>query len=172
MAKLSDVKDLRFLATKDIHHNELSKNPIAWWQTLKYDLIITKDTDNVPLVGSGITPEICPIDPSYEIRLLYWVSNLEKGNTKVEEGLAKSCITMMEYLTTKNIDKIWGFVPKYATHLLTFLGKMYDAGMCKRMDGDAIEWDGEGVSPHINHVYYLGEREKVDQFAKRFLGVK
>lgn len=166
---MSVFSDIKLLARKDIRHYMLRWVSDEYFNKMNLKVHIEYDSDGKPIVGLALQEEICPIDPLAGIRLLYWVGNLDKSQFLIEKHLAPSLAKALDHADDKQFTKAWGLCPKHATHLTTYLDKMFKEGKCERYEGDEITDLLEDPAQHEyrDHYFYIGKIADAREFLKK-----
>lgn len=167
---LADIRnDLRFLGAIDRRHAFLEDVPDRWFQNKDYVLLSERADDGTPLVAVALEyPSPCPIEPSADVRIAYWVANLNRREDLLP-AFVKSIVAINAEMARLGARRVWGAVPKSADHLTSFLDRVAEAGKCERVDGAGIPTAEalDDASDYGNFYFYIGDREAVTGFMKK-----
>lgn len=164
MPTLSSVEDdLRYLAGIDTRHRGLADVSDAWFERMGFTLLSDRAPDNTPLVAVVLQyDEPCPIDPTATVKIKYWLANLNRPDDLLA-AFARNIIAINDNMATANAQRVWGAVPKTATHMTSFLNRVAEAGACNKVNGAGIPID-PGLSQENdlrNFLIYVGDRQRV-----------
>lgn len=156
--------DLRLLGGIDKRHRFLADVPDRWFQNKGYTALSARHADGTPLVGVLLQyPSVCPIDPTAEMQIKYWVGNLDRRAELLPAFIA-NIVAINTEMGHLGVARVWGLVPKTADHLVGFLDDVAAAGACVRTDGAGVSLDASAESDYRNFYFYVGERETVTRF--------
>jgi len=158
--------DLRYLGGIDRRHSFLESVPDRWFQNKGYTLLTERAVDGTPLVGVALDyPFPCPIDETATMMIRYWLGNLNR-RAELLPAYIKNIVAINEHMATVGAKRVWGAVPKKATHLTSFLEPAARAGACRRVDGAGITI-GDVVDEeddYRNFWFFIGDRQTVTDF--------
>ena len=160
--------DIRFLAELDPRHAQLRRVSDRWLNALGRAILMQHDTDGVPLVGCVLRSAVCPIDPTAELQIEFWIANLDRRR-KLRRAFVRSSLATVREMRTRGAARVWGFVPKKADHLVTFLDRVVAAGRCERWDGDEIKAliTADDIIPAFeNHAFYISPLDDAETFMR------
>lgn len=162
--------DIRTLAGIDTRHRALQDVPDRWFENKGYTLLAVRAQDETPLVGVALHhPSPCPIDPTAEMEIKYWVANLDRGSD-LPAAFVANIGQINDAMAAANVQRVWGKVPKAAKHLVTLLDPVAKAGACKRVDGAGVPIDAAMDRPkndYCNSWIYVGDGKEVTDFIRR-----
>jgi hypothetical protein len=164
---IADLRnDLRFLAEKDGEHGFPKGASDSWFASKDYILLSERAPDGTPLVGTALTyPYPCPVDPTADVRIHFWLANLERPD-ELPQAFVKSIVAINAEMEGLGAQRVWGVVAKSAKHLTRLLDPVVAAGKCQRVDGATVTLDGYegGIFRKIN--FYIGDRSEVTDFVR------
>lgn len=150
--------DLRYLATIDRRHSRLADVTDGWFQRTGYPVLSVRAGDGTPLVAVALAyPSPCPVDPTATVQIKYWLANLERPG-ELQAALVQNIIAIQAQMTSTRVRRVWGAVPKSATHLTDLLDPVAEAGACAKV---------EGTEDWANAYFYIGDRDTVAEFVRR-----
>lgn len=155
--------DLRTLAAIDTRHRRLRHAPDSSLAHLALD--VQRDRQGQPVVAVGLVAETCPVDATATYRIKYWLGDTTRRS--LIGALTRSSLAVIADMQSRGEQKIWGAVPKNATHLVTFLDRVVEAGLCRRVDADEQPDDTGDPNPYPGHWYYIADREEAREFMRR-----
>lgn len=156
--------DLRYLAEIDTRHRRLRHAPDSSLEHL-VARDVQHDRQGKPLVAVGLVEETCPVDPAATFRIKYWLGDITRRS--LIGALTRSSLAVIAEMQSRGEQKIWGAVPKNATHLVTFLDRVVAAGLCRRVDADDSGDNIANPNPFPDHWYYIADREEAREFMRR-----
>lgn len=164
-ATTDDVReDFRFLSEIDTHHQALGRVTDGWFDRVGFTFVSYR-RGRVPLAALALDyPAVCPIDALADTRIVYWLLNLEESDVRQMRGLAKTVKMVQDEMEANGSTRVWGSVPKTATHLLAFLDRMIDAGIGLRTDGADVPIDDDPADNYGNFIFYIGGRDEAGNF--------
>lgn len=164
MPTLSSAQDdLRALGAIDTRHRSLVDVSDRWLERMGYTLLGERAPDGTPLVAVALEhPSPCPIDPTATVKIKYWVANLHRPD-ELTAAFAKNIAAINAHMASVGAQRVWGAVPKTATHMTVFLDKVAAAGGCVKVDGAGIpiEEKGNPENDYRNFSLYVGDRQDV-----------
>ena len=127
--------DLRALSLVDTHHRFMEDVNPRWFERMGYTAL-SERTGNKATVGCVLSyPDPCPVDATATMRIVYWLSDLTLSRPKLLVALTKNALAITAEMERVGAAKVWGWVPRNAEHLTSFLDAVVAAGKCVKVDG-------------------------------------
>lgn len=158
--------DLRYLGAIDRRHSFLESVPDRWFQNKGYTVLTERAVDGTPLVGVALEyPSVCPVDATATMQIRYWLGNLDR-RAELLAAYIKNIVAINDHMASVGASRVWGAVPKKATHLTSFLEPAALAGACRQVDGAGITL-GDAMDEEDdcrNFWFFIGDRQTVTDF--------
>ncbi len=162
---MSTRDDIRILSEVDPHHGRFRDLPDGWFQRSKFITLSERTQGGTPLVAVNLRyPEPCPLDTTADMHIVHWLANLDADKRALARAFVRNIKAINVEMQRVGATRVWGEVPKRATHLTDFLDRAAAAGACKRVDGaDVNVGPYEGI-PMEGAVFYIGLGQDVTDF--------
>lgn len=160
-------EDIRKLAEIDRRHRFLASVDEGWFDRSGLIILTERAEDETPLVGVMLAyPEVCPADKTADLRIKYWVANLDRP-ADLDEAFKRNIQAIHDEMVTLGVRRVWGAVPKQADHLTVRLNPIAVADKCEKVDGADVLTANEPRSRYGKFWFFFGDRDTVNNKVQR-----
>ncbi len=158
-----EVEAFAFLAQRESHHRGIRYANTQWAADRGLRLLAEGKDDQTPRTAIAIKAEVCPIDPLATAFIKFWVSDLAVPPDELAVYLAKVLVRAIDWCAANGHDRLWGFVPLNAPHLLTLLDAPAGRGLIERTHFaplTALEQQDPELVDYSPGVFYITDSSR------------
>lgn len=169
MPTQDEVYDFALLAQKEMHHRGVRGADADWAEKRDLEIIAERSDGDEPRTAAAVKVQVCPIDPLATAKIEFWVSDLSVPEEELAVNLARTLFRVIDWCIANGHDRLWGWVPLSAPHLIRFADVHAGLGLSDRtsFDKPAVVEEEEDYSAGVFYVTDSSRFEECKTFLRR-----